>query len=127
MFEKLSEAERRYEEIQSELADPDVASDIERYRRLMKDEKNLAPVIEEYREYKRIKKEIADAEELISDSGDPELRELAELEYKDNRQKLAESEERLKMVFATGRPSLVFRVTVTGKVGGTHHGTGGGV
>ncbi|MBQ7499852.1 MAG: peptide chain release factor 1 [Clostridia bacterium] len=98
MFDKLEQAEKRYEEMQTELAKPDVASDIEKYRRLMKEEKNLSPLIEEYRRYKRTEKDIAETESLLGEKLDPSMREMAEQELKDCRQRLEESSERLKLL-----------------------------
>ena len=98
MFDKLEQAEKRYEEIQGELAKPDAASDLEKYRRLMKEEKNLSPLIEEYRFYKRMESEITDTESLLSEKLDPSMRELAEQELKECRRKLEESAERLKLL-----------------------------
>ena len=53
MFEKLSTVEERYEDISTRLSDPAVISDNEKYRTLMKEYKNLTPIVEKYREYKK--------------------------------------------------------------------------
>ena len=83
MFENLLEAERHFEEINEMLMDPAVISDTEKYKNLMKEHKNLSPIIEKYREYKAVQSNLEGAVQLIEESGnDPEMRELAEEEYK---------------------------------------------
>ena len=83
MFENLLEAERHFEEINEMLMDPAVISDTEKYKNLMKEHKNLSPSIEKYREYKAVQSNLEGAVQLIEESGnDPEMRELAEEEYK---------------------------------------------
>ena len=83
MFENLLEAERHFEEINEMLMDPAVISDTEKYKNLMKEHKNLSPIIEKFREYKAVQSNLEGAIQLIEESGnDPEMRELAEEEYK---------------------------------------------
>ncbi len=83
MFENLLEAERHFEEINEMLMDPAVISDTEKYKNLMKEHKNLSPIIEKYREYKAVENNLEGARQLIEESGnDPEMRELAEEEFK---------------------------------------------
>ncbi|MBQ7929449.1 MAG: PCRF domain-containing protein, partial [Clostridia bacterium] len=53
MLERLNEAEKRFEAIEADLANPEIMSDIEKYTALMKDRANLAPIIEKFREYKK--------------------------------------------------------------------------
>ncbi|MPM29429.1 Peptide chain release factor RF1 [bioreactor metagenome] len=78
MIEKLAEAEARYVEIEGRLSDAAVVADQNVYRALMKEFKNLSPVIEKYREYKKAKALVAEAQALMSD---PDMKELAEEEY----------------------------------------------
>ena len=61
MFEKLAVMEEKYEEISTKLSDPDVVSDNKLYTQLMRDFKNMTPIIEKYREYKKAQKAFADA------------------------------------------------------------------
>ncbi len=83
MLSKLKEAEARFEDIQNQLSEPEIVSDKELYKKLMRDQKALSPVIEKYREYKAAEKNVAEASELLEESSsDPELRKLAEEEYK---------------------------------------------
>ncbi len=79
MDEKLNEAERRFSEIEEALASPEIFSDMDNYKRLSRERKRLAPVIEKYREYKGCEESIKSAEEMLS-CGDPELEALAKEE-----------------------------------------------
>ena len=85
MLSKLKDAEIKYEQILADLTDPDVASDIEKYKKLTKEHKAMTPLVEKYREYISYTKMKDDAEALMSD---PEMKELAEIEFleaKENR------------------------------------------
>ncbi len=86
--DKLLEVEARYSQIEAMLYDPAVASDPLNYAKLSKEYKNLTPIIEKYREYKSIEKAAEEAKELMELEDDRELRELAEAEYYENRDKL---------------------------------------
>ena len=58
MFDKLEDLLIRYEELMSELSEPDVANNPERFRKLMKEQSDLTPIVEDYRAYKPIKQTI---------------------------------------------------------------------
>ncbi|MBQ4071701.1 MAG: peptide chain release factor 1 [Clostridia bacterium] len=89
MFEKLSRAEDRYREIEQMITLPEVVSNNKEYSKLMKEYKSLTPVIEKYREYKDTQKAASEAEEMMRDSAlEPELREMAEEEYKSEKERL---------------------------------------
>ncbi len=99
MFENLLEAEKHYEEINEMLMDPAVISDNEKYKNLMKEHKNLSPIIDKYREYKTTLSNLEGAKLLIDESGnDPEMREMAEEEYKDCKEKIETITEELKIL-----------------------------
>ena len=88
MFQKLNQVEKRYKEITQRLYDPAVVSDVEQYRRLMKESKNLEPIVEAFREYNRTQQHIEEARSLLEAGGlDREMRELAELELAEGREK----------------------------------------
>ena len=88
MLEKLKDAEVRYRAMEQELASPDVFSDQERFTALMKEYKALTPIIEKYREYKSAFSEGEDLREMLEDSLDAEMRELANTEYKEIRARI---------------------------------------
>lgn len=69
MFEKLSSVEERYEDISTRLSDPAVISDNEKYRSLMKEYKNLTPIVEKYREYRKACASHEEAAELLEEGG----------------------------------------------------------
>ncbi|MBR2022005.1 MAG: PCRF domain-containing protein, partial [Clostridia bacterium] len=99
MFENLMEAEKHFEEINQMLMDPEVINDTEKYKNLMKEHKNLSPIIEKYREYKTVQNNLEGAKQLIDESGnDPEMREMAEEEYKECKEAIEELTEELKIL-----------------------------
>ncbi len=77
MFEKLSQIEKKLVEIEESLADPKTVSDISRYASLAKEHKKISPVVEKYRAFKRAEEEKTEAEEILTQNSDPELRLLA--------------------------------------------------
>ncbi len=77
MLEKLKEAEARFIDIEEKLSSPDVASDPEAYKNLMKERKNLAPIIEKYREYKKADSDAEEARALLDEPLDSEMKEMA--------------------------------------------------
>ena len=78
MTEKLSRLEKRFEEIEEKLSSPEVIADMESYKNYMKEYKNLAPIAEKFREYKKAESDISEAEALLKDEDDRDMRELAE-------------------------------------------------
>ena len=83
MLEKLKAAEARYCELEELLASADVFSNQERFTALMKEYKSLTPIIEKYREYKAADDEMNGLRQMLDDTLDAELRELANAEYKE--------------------------------------------
>ena len=80
MFDRLDDLLIRYEEVMGELQEPDVANDPERFRRLMKEQSDLAPIVEAYKEYKNCKQNIEESLQLLEEESDEEMRELAKEE-----------------------------------------------
>ena len=83
MLTKLEQIEKRFLEIEESLSSPEVVSDMEVYTKYMKEYKNLTPVVEKYREYKRAESDISDALAIIEEADDDDTRELAQAELKD--------------------------------------------
>ena len=98
MLNKLEAAEKRYEQILDELSLPEVVSDQNKYKELMREQKKLTPIIEKYREYKTTSEAIEEAQEMMAEKLDEDLRELVEAEYKENKEKLPAIEEELKVL-----------------------------
>lgn len=82
-FDKLDAVEQRYLSIEFELANnSSVLSDIKTYSDMIKEYNSLSPLVEKYREYKRVSDEIDDAEKIISESEDSDMKEMAQEELK---------------------------------------------
>ena len=65
MLDKLAAIEEKYEQINRQLFDPEVVNDMARYKKLMQEEKRLAPIVEKFREYKKAKSDLDEAKELL--------------------------------------------------------------
>lgn len=106
MFDKLKSAEERYEEINRQLMNPDIVSDNQKYTALMKELKNLTPIVEKYQEYAAAKKGMEEAKELLDEGGlDREFKELAEQELSENREKVDSCAEELKILLLPTDPN----------------------
>ena len=70
MFDRLDDLLIRYEEVMGELQEPDVANDPERFRRLMKEQSDLAPIVEAYKEYKNCKQNVEESLQLLEEESD---------------------------------------------------------
>ncbi len=98
MFEALLDAERKYEDIAERLMQPEVVSDPEVFKNLMKEHKTLTPIIEKYRTYRKTGVDIEGALEIIRTEKDKDLRDMAEEEVKTLKENLATLEEELKIL-----------------------------
>ena len=106
MFEKLKLTEKHFEEINEELCQPEIISDQNRYKSLMKELKNLTPVVEKYRQYKKEKESLEEAKEILSESGvDKELKEMAELEMESAKENIEKITEELKILLLPKDPN----------------------
>ena len=105
MLEKLKEAENRYERMEKELSEPEIFSDPERYATLMKEYKGLTPVIEKYREYIKAEEGHAEAEMLLSEPLDADMKELALTELKETKAKMESLYEELKILLLPRDPN----------------------
>ncbi len=85
MFEKLGFLEEKFIDLNNKAADPEVISDQEQFRNVMKEISELEPIVEKYREYKQSQQEMADAKEMMETETDHDLKEMAEAEYYDKR------------------------------------------
>lgn len=86
MLDKLKNVEERYEKLNSELFDPDVVSDMDKYTALMKEVKNLTPIVEKYREYIKADNAVNEAKEMLDGGGlDRDFQEMVRQEYEDER------------------------------------------
>lgn len=105
MFDKLEDLVRRFEEIQNELSEPSVVNDQNRFRKLMKEQNDLAPLVETYTEYKKEKQNVEDSLQILEEENDEEMRELAKEELSASRQHIEELEQKLKILLLPKDPN----------------------
>ncbi len=105
MFDRLEDLLIRMEEILSELQEPDVASDQARFRKLMKEQNDLSPIVEAYKEYKTCKQNIEDSLQMLEEESDEEMRELAKEELNDSKTRVEELEKELKILLLPKDPN----------------------
>lgn len=101
MFDKLEAVENRYEELTKMISDPEVISNQAEWQKLMKEHASIEDVVLKYREYKKTKQSMQEAEELMKD---PEMKELAEEEYYQAKENLPKIEEELKILLIPKDP-----------------------
>ena len=105
MFDKLEDLLIRFEELMGELSSPDVTSNQERFRKLMKEQSDLAPIVEAYKEYKKSKQDIADSLEMLEAESDEDMREMLKEELNDAKKRVEELEETLKILLLPKDPN----------------------
>ena len=99
MFQKLEAVEKRFEELTQKISDPEVIARQNEWREYMKEHAELEPIVEKYREYKKVEKEYQEAKEMMDDaSTDKELKDLAEMEMLEAKEKLPKIEEEIKIL-----------------------------
>ena len=101
MFQKLEAVEKKYEELTKKIADPEIISRTSEWTTYMKEHAEIEEVVLKYKEYKKAKQALNDAEEMLND---PEMKELAEEEAKSAREKLPKLEEELKILLIPKDP-----------------------
>lgn len=105
MIEKLKITEERFEEISAELMKPETVNDQDLYKKLMKEYKNLSPIVEKFREYKKAEENFAEAKELLDESGlDKDFREMAQLQFEENKSLMEQYTEELKILLLPKDP-----------------------
>ena len=105
MLEKLRTIEERYLEIEKELSDPQIYSDAKAAARLSKEQKELLPLVESYRSYKKALEDEDAARELLSGKLEEDFREMVQEELDDARRRAAELEEKLKVLLLPRDPN----------------------
>ena len=101
MFQKLEAVENRYEELNKKIADPEVIANTSEWTKFMKEHAEIEEVALKYKEYKQVQQSIEEAQEMLND---PEMRELAEEELYENKEKLPKIEEELKILLIPKDP-----------------------
>jgi peptide chain release factor 1 len=105
MFERLAQIESRYEELTSALASPEVIGDSSKYQKTAKAHSEITPVVEKYREYKDLKKGIADSKDILADEKDPDMRAMAQEELDKLEARVGSVEEELKVLLLPKDPN----------------------
>ncbi|MCM1258198.1 MAG: peptide chain release factor 1 [Roseburia sp.] len=105
MFDKLEDLVIRLEEVLNQLSEPDVAGDAVRFRKLMKEQSDLTPIVEAYKEYKQNQQNIEDSLAMLEEESDEELKALAKEELNESKQKVEELENRLKILLLPKDPN----------------------
>ena len=106
MLNKLKGAEERFEEITSMLYNPDVISDMELYSSLLKEQKNLSPVVEKFREYKTAEETLNESRALLDEGGlDRDFKEMVQEEYEQAKLDTARIYEELKILLLPKDPN----------------------
>ena len=95
MLDKLQSIYERYHEINEQLSDIAVISDQEKYKKLMKENKQLTPIVEKYLEYKKVVDANVEAKELLDSQLDPEFKEIVEAEYLETKDLIVKFEEEI--------------------------------
>ena len=106
MIEKIKLMEQRYNELSNKLSEPDIANDQKQFAELMKEFKNLSPIIEKYKEYQSAENSFTEAKELL-DSGnlDKEFKDMVQIEYKESKEKMEFISEELKILLLPKDPN----------------------
>lgn len=105
MFDKLDEVEARFLELERRLAEPELVKDIQEYQKVAKAHADLTEVVSKYREYKEARKQLADTEELLGEKLDDDMREMAQAELGELKDKLACLEHELQLLLLPKDPN----------------------
>jgi len=105
MFDKLNELEKKFAELSESISNPAVISDTNRFRTLMKEHSDLTPIMDAYREYKRLGQQVEDAKTLLGEESDEDLRQLAKDEIKEGTDAIEKISEELKVLLLPKDPN----------------------
>ncbi len=105
MFDRLEDILIHYEELMLELNNPSVAEDQNRFRKLMKEQADLSPLVEAYKQYKQAKKDVEESLALLEEESDEEMRELAKEELADAKDRIETLENQLKILLLPKDPN----------------------
>ena len=105
MFDKLEDLLRRLEEILNELSEPSVANDSGRFQRLMKEQSELQPIVDAYKEYKACKETVVDSLAMLEEESDAEMCEMLKEELNEAKKQIEELEQKLKILLLPKDPN----------------------
>lgn len=105
MFDKLDDLLRKFEEIMNELSEPTVAENQERFRALMKEQSDLTPIVNAYKEYKKCNQDIEDSLMMLDEESDPDMKEMLKEELSTAKKRVEELERELKILLLPKDPN----------------------
>ena len=105
MFDRLEDLLIRFEEIMSELNEPFVVNDQTRFQKLMKEQSDLQPIVDAYKEYKESKQTVEDSLSMLEEESDEEMREMLKEELNDAKKNIEELEHKLKILLLPKDPN----------------------
>lgn len=105
MLNKLAFIEERYEELSQKISDPEVIADQNKWRKLCKENSDITPIVEKYREYKKAAEAIESSREMLEEKPDKEFEEMLLLEIEENKEKIEKLEEELKILLIPKDPN----------------------
>ena len=105
MFDKLEDLLRKFEEIMNELSEPSVAENQERFRALMKEQSDLTPIVNAYREYKKCNQDIEDSLAMLEEESDEDMRDMLKEELAEAKKRVEELEHELKILLLPKDPN----------------------
>ncbi len=106
MFDKLIEVEKRFDEVNKMICEPDIVNDQEQYKKLMREIKNLAPVVEKFREYKKAKETNDESRALLDEGGlEPDFAEMVKGELESSKADMDRISEELKILLLPRDPN----------------------
>src|SRR5258705_10573265 len=104
MFERLDQIEAKYEELNKALSSPDIVSDSARYQKTAKAHSEISEIVEKYREYKDLKRGIAESKTMVAEESDAEMRAMAQEELTSLEARLKAVKEDLKALLIPKDP-----------------------
>jgi len=105
VFDKLDNLEKKYEELSELIADPKIMADRERWQQYVKAHSEISEVVTVYRQYKKVVAELEDVRQMLREKMEPELREMAEMEEEELKDKKKELEQKLKVLLLPKDPN----------------------
>ncbi len=105
MFDRLDDILIHYEELMQELNNPSVAEDQNRFRKLMKEQADLADLVEAYTQYKKAKQTVEESVALLEEESDEEMRDMAKEELSDAKKRIEQLEQELKILLLPKDPN----------------------
>lgn len=106
MFSKLEDIVKRFQDVEQELCSPEAMNDMKKYRELTQARAELVEIVEKYQEYKKLKRTVDEARAILDDSGaDKDLKDMAQAEWDEYKDRLAPLEDELKLLLVPKDPN----------------------